>query len=99
MQADVTRIITFQLAREVSLRTYPEIGVPDAHHPTSHHGGDPEKLEKILPELMSLKPRGIREHLGLNKPIYTRTSAYGHFGRAPDADGGVPRIAVRTDGC
>jgi S-adenosylmethionine synthetase len=49
---------------------------------------DPEKLEKILPELMSLKPRGIREHLGLNKPIYARTSAYGHFGRAPDADGG-----------
>jgi S-adenosylmethionine synthetase len=47
-----------------------------------------EKLEKILPELMSLKPRGIREHLGLNKPIYARTSAYGHFGRAPDAEGG-----------
>ena len=47
LQADVTRIITFQLAREVSLRTYPEIGVPDAHHPTSHHGGDPEKLEKL----------------------------------------------------
>ena len=46
------------------------------------------KLEKILPEMMSLKPRGIREHLGLNKPIYARTSAYGHFGREPDADGG-----------
>ena len=37
---------------------------------------------------MNLSPRGIREHLGLNKPIYARTSAYGHFGRAPDADGG-----------
>jgi len=49
---------------------------------------NPAKLERILPELMSLKPRGIREHLGLNKPIYARTSAYGHFGRAPDADGG-----------
>jgi S-adenosylmethionine synthetase len=48
----------------------------------------PDRLEKILPELMSLKPRGIREHLGLNKPIYARTSAYGHFGRAPDAEGG-----------
>jgi S-adenosylmethionine synthetase len=48
----------------------------------------PDKLEKILPELMSLKPRGIREHLGLNKPIYARTSAYGHFGRAPDSEGG-----------
>jgi S-adenosylmethionine synthetase len=37
---------------------------------------------------MSLKPRGIREHLGLLKPIYARTAAYGHFGRTPDADGG-----------
>jgi len=37
---------------------------------------------------MNLKPRGIREHLGLNKPIYARTSAYGHFGREPDSDGG-----------
>jgi len=46
------------------------------------------KLEKILPELMSLKPRGIREHLGLSRPIYARTSAYGHFGRTPDSEGG-----------
>ena len=46
------------------------------------------KLEKVLPQLMSLKPRGIREHLGLNKPIYARTSAYGHFGRQPDSEGG-----------
>jgi S-adenosylmethionine synthetase len=49
---------------------------------------DEAKLEKILPELMSLKPRGIREHLGLNKPIYARTAAYGHFGREPDQTGG-----------
>jgi S-adenosylmethionine synthetase len=49
---------------------------------------DEAKLEKILPELMSLKPRGIREHLALNQPIYARTSAYGHFGRIPDATGG-----------
>ena len=46
-QGDVTRVITFQMAREQSVRTYPEVGVPDAHHPTSHHGGDPEKLEKL----------------------------------------------------
>jgi hypothetical protein len=46
-QADITRVITFQLARELSNRTYPEIGVPDPHHPTSHHGNDPEKLAKI----------------------------------------------------
>jgi S-adenosylmethionine synthetase len=49
---------------------------------------DEAKLETVLPQLMSLKPRGIREHLGLNRPIYARTSAYGHFGRTPDADGG-----------
>lgn len=46
-QADVTRVITFQLARETSNRTYPEIGVPDPHHPLSHHGNDPRKVEKI----------------------------------------------------
>ena len=42
----------------------------------------------MLQELVDLSPRGIREHLGLNKPIYARTAAYGHFGREPDADGG-----------
>jgi hypothetical protein len=47
LQADITRIITFQLAREVSTRTYPQIGVPDPHHPTSHHQNDPEKLAKL----------------------------------------------------
>ena len=46
-QADITRVVTFQLTRELSNRTYPEIGVPDPHHPTSHHGGDPEKVAKI----------------------------------------------------
>jgi S-adenosylmethionine synthetase len=49
---------------------------------------DPAKLEKILPEMVSLRPRGLREHLGLNKPIFARTSAYGHFGRVPDVEGG-----------
>ena len=47
LQADVTRVITMQLARETSTRTYPEIGVPDAHHPTSHHTNIPEKLAKL----------------------------------------------------
>lgn len=47
MQADVTRVITFQLARETSNRTYPEIGVPDPHHPLSHHGNNPDKIEKM----------------------------------------------------
>jgi S-adenosylmethionine synthetase len=49
---------------------------------------DEERLSQVLQELMDLSPRGIRTHLRLNKPIYTRTSAYGHFGRSPDADGG-----------
>jgi hypothetical protein len=47
LQADLTRVITFQLARETSNRTYPEIGVSDAHHPVSHHARDPEKVEKL----------------------------------------------------
>jgi len=47
LQGDVTRVITFQLAREASTRTYPEAGVSDPHHPLSHHSNDPEKLEKL----------------------------------------------------
>ena len=47
-----------------------------------------EKLEKAIVKVMDLSPRGIRKHLGLNRPIYARTSAYGHFGRAADKDGG-----------
>src|SRR5438309_3313483 len=46
-QADITRVVTFQLTREQSNRTYPDIGVPDPHHPTSHHGNDPVKVAKI----------------------------------------------------
>jgi S-adenosylmethionine synthetase len=49
---------------------------------------DEEKLSHVLQELVDLSPRGIRTHLGLNKPIYARTAAYGHFGRTPEADGG-----------
>lgn len=49
---------------------------------------DEDKLAKVLMDTMDLSPRGIREHLGLNKPIYARTAAYGHFGPEPDADGG-----------
>ncbi len=47
LQGNVTRVITFQLARETSNRTYPEIGVPDPHHPLTHHGNDPEKVAKV----------------------------------------------------
>ncbi len=48
----------------------------------------PEAIEKAIGQVMDLTPRGIRQHLGLNRPIYQRTAAYGHFGRSPDADGG-----------
>jgi S-adenosylmethionine synthetase len=50
--------------------------------------GIEDKLEAVLPTLVRLTPKGIRTHLGLNKPIYQRTAAYGHFGRTPDGDGG-----------
>ena len=49
---------------------------------------DEEKLSRRLGEIVDLSPRGIREHLQLSRPIYARTAAYGHFGRAAEADGG-----------
>jgi hypothetical protein len=47
LQGDITRVITFQLARETSNRSYPEIGVPDPHHPLTHHGNDPDKIARM----------------------------------------------------
>ena len=55
------------------------------------HGADrvdEERLSKVLQDMVDLSPRGIREHLELSRPIYARTAAYGHFGRAPEDDGG-----------
>jgi len=49
---------------------------------------DEKKLEKVLPELFRLTPTNIRRSLKLNRPIYRRTAAYGHFGRAAEKDGG-----------
>jgi S-adenosylmethionine synthetase len=57
-------------------------------HGTGTGKADEAKLETVLPEIMDLSPRGIRTHLSLNKPIYARTSAYGHFGRKATRDGG-----------
>ncbi len=56
----------------------------------THDSGrvDEKRLSKVLQDLVDLSPRGIREHLGLNRPIYARTAAYGHFGRPPESDGG-----------
>src|SRR5690606_34286606 len=50
--------------------------------------GDPATRSAVLQALVDLSPRGIREHLGLSRPIYARTAAYGHFGREPEPDGG-----------
>jgi hypothetical protein len=47
LQGDITRVVTFQLARETSNRTYPEIGISEPHHPLTHHGNDPEKIAKV----------------------------------------------------
>jgi len=49
---------------------------------------DESELERVIGEIVDLSPRGIRERLGLSRPIYRRTASYGHFGRAPEADGG-----------
>ena len=51
-------------------------------------GSDGAVLETALGKVMDLTPRGIRKHLDLNRPIYARTAAYGHFGRTPDNEGG-----------
>ena len=49
---------------------------------------DDTEIAKVVTKVMDLTPRGIRNHLSLNRPIYQRTAAYGHFGRQPDIDGG-----------
>ena len=85
-------VVAAGIAERCTIQIAYAIGVSDplSLYVDLHDSGqvNPVKLEKLLPELMSLKPRGIREHLGLNKPIYARTSAYGHFGRLPDSTGG-----------
>jgi S-adenosylmethionine synthetase len=85
-------VVAAGLAERCTIQISYAIGVSDplSVYVNTHGTGkvDEAKLESALPEMMSLKPRGIREHLKLNRPIYARTSAYGHFGREPDADGG-----------
>ena len=85
-------VVAANLADRCTLQLSYAIGVarPLSIYTDLHGTGrvDEAKLEKALMEVMNLTPRGIREHLKLNKPIYARTSAYGHFGREPDAEGG-----------
>ena len=76
---------TIQLAYAIGVAKPLSVYVDVADNPNKI---DVAKLETVLSELVDLSPRGIRKHLDLNKPIYARTSAYGHFGRAPDKDGG-----------
>jgi S-adenosylmethionine synthetase len=85
-------VVAAGLADRCTIQLAYAIGVakPLSIYVDTHGTGkvDEAQLEKALGEVMDLSPRGIRKHLDLNKPIYARTSAYGHFGRAPDADGG-----------
>ncbi|MEZ0172673.1 methionine adenosyltransferase [Microvirga sp. TS319] len=85
-------VVAAGLADRCTLQVAYAIGVakPLAIYVDLHETGKvgEDKLEAVLMEVMDLSPRGIRTHLSLNKPIYARTSAYGHFGRRPDADGG-----------
>jgi S-adenosylmethionine synthetase len=85
-------IVAAGLADKATLQLSYAIGVaePQSIFVDTHGTGkvDEAAIEAAIPQIMSLTPRGIRTQLGLNKPIYSRTAAYGHFGRDPDADGG-----------
>jgi S-adenosylmethionine synthetase len=85
-------VVAAGLAERCTLQVSYAIGVakPLSIYVDTHGTGqvDAALIEKAVAEVMDLTPRGIREHLQLNRPIYARTSAYGHFGRAPEADGG-----------
>ena len=85
-------IVAAGLARRVTIQLSYAIGVaePLSILVDTHGTGrvDEARIEAALPKLVRLTPKGIRTHLGLNRPIYQRTAAYGHFGRTPDADGG-----------
>jgi S-adenosylmethionine synthetase len=78
------------LAERCTIQVAYAIGVakPLSFYVDTENAVDEQRLGHVLQELMDLSPRGIRTHLGLNRPIYTRTSAYGHFGRTPEPDGG-----------
>jgi S-adenosylmethionine synthetase len=85
-------VVAAGLASRCTLQLSYAIGVakPLSIYADLHGTGevDEARLEEILMQIMDLSPRGIRTKLGLNRPIYARTAAYGHFGREPDADGG-----------
>ncbi len=84
--ADLADACTIQLAYAIGVSKPLSIYVD--LHGTARDGVTPDAVETALAQVMDLSPRGIREHLGLNKPIFERTAAYGHFGRTPEEDGG-----------
>ena len=85
-------VVAAGLAERCTIQVSYAIGVakPLSIYVDTHGTGkaDEAAIERAVAQAMDLTPRGIREHLQLNRPIYARTSAYGHFGRAPEADGG-----------
>ena len=85
-------VVAAKLASKCTIQLSYAIGVsePLSVYVDTHGTGKvkEEKLEKALRKVMDLSPRGIRKHLDLNRPIYARTSSYGHFGRKPTKDGG-----------
>lgn len=85
-------VVAAGMADRCTIQLSYAIGVskPLSIYADTHGTGDVDaaQIEAAIPKVMDLTPRGIRTHLELNKPIYQRTAAYGHFGRAPDADGG-----------
>ncbi len=85
-------VVAAGMAERCTIQLSYAIGVskPLSIYADTHDSGevDPAAIERAIDQAMDLTPRGIRQHLGLNKPIYQRTAAYGHFGREPDADGG-----------
>jgi len=85
-------VVAAGLAERCTIQLSYAIGVakPLSIYADTHGAGEvpPEAIERAIDRVMDLTPRGIREHLGLNRPIYARTAAYGHFGRVPEADGG-----------
>jgi S-adenosylmethionine synthetase len=85
-------VVAASLAERCTIQLSYAIGVsrPLSVYIDTHGTGqvDEDRLSRVLQEMMDLSPRGIREHLALNRPIYARTAAYGHFGRPADADGG-----------
>ncbi len=82
--ADLADRCTIQIAYAIGVSKPLSVYVDTAGTGTVEDG----KLSAAVQEAMDLSPRGIREHLGLSRPIYSRTAAYGHFGREPEADGG-----------